>query len=102
MIAEHRRAGLGRVSRIHDRELGRDVAIKELLARGRIGEARFLREALITACLEHPGIVPVHPAYMAPEQKPGESVDQRADVFVIGAMWWSRTMPTTAVRLLTP
>jgi serine/threonine protein kinase len=50
------------VSRAHDRELGREVAIKELISRGRVSEARFLREALITARLEHPGIVPVHEA----------------------------------------
>jgi hypothetical protein len=31
IIAEHSRGGLGRVSRAHDRELGRDAAIKELL-----------------------------------------------------------------------
>ncbi|HEU4732298.1 MAG TPA: hypothetical protein VFT22_30600, partial [Kofleriaceae bacterium] len=58
-LGEHGRGGLGRVSRAHDRELGRDVAIKELISRGP-GEARFVREALITARLEHPGIVPVH------------------------------------------
>jgi len=28
------------------------------------------------------------PAYMAPEQERGEHVDQRADVFAIGAMLW--------------
>jgi hypothetical protein len=32
------------------------------------------------------------PAYMVPEQKRGESVDQRVDAFAIGAMLWSGTM----------
>ena len=54
ILAEHGRGGLGRVSRAHDCELGRDVAIKELLSRDHVGEVRFLREALITARLEHP------------------------------------------------
>jgi WD40 repeat protein len=62
VLGEHGRGGLGRVSRAHDRELGRDVAIKELLSRGDADELRFLREALITSRLEHPGIVPVHDA----------------------------------------
>src|SRR4051794_16102353 len=61
-LGEHGRGGLGRVSRAHDRELGRDVAIKELLSRGSANEVRFLREVLITARLEHPGIVPIHEA----------------------------------------
>ncbi|HEY0480039.1 MAG TPA: WD40 repeat domain-containing serine/threonine-protein kinase, partial [Kofleriaceae bacterium] len=61
-LGEHGRGGLGRVSRAHDRELGRDVAIKELLSRTNANEVRFLREVLITARLEHPGIVPVHEA----------------------------------------
>src|SRR5262245_57448914 len=59
ILAEHGRGGLGRVSRAHDRELGRDVAIKELISHSGSSEARFLREALITARLEHPGIVPI-------------------------------------------
>ncbi|MEO8549243.1 MAG: WD40 repeat domain-containing serine/threonine protein kinase [Kofleriaceae bacterium] len=62
IVAEHGRGGLGRVFRAHDRELGRDVALKELLQRGHAGELRFFREALVTARLEHPGIVPVHEA----------------------------------------
>ncbi|HEX8110612.1 MAG TPA: serine/threonine-protein kinase [Kofleriaceae bacterium] len=61
-FGEHGRGGLGRVSRVRDRELGRDVAIKELLSRGSADEPRFLREVLITSRLEHPGIVPVHDA----------------------------------------
>jgi WD40 repeat protein len=70
IIAEHGRGGLGRVSRAHDRELGRDVAIKELLSRGHVSEVRFLREAIITARLEHPGIVPVHEAGRWPDGTP--------------------------------
>jgi serine/threonine-protein kinase len=54
--------GMGTVYRAHDRELGRDVALKVV----RIPEmapdvaARMLREARTLARLEHPGIVPVH------------------------------------------
>ncbi|HSS01402.1 MAG TPA: serine/threonine-protein kinase, partial [Kofleriaceae bacterium] len=70
ILGEHGRGGIGRVSRAHDRELGREVAIKELISRGRLSEARFLREALITARLEHPGIVPVHEAGRWPDGTP--------------------------------
>ena len=70
IIGEHGRGGLGRVSRAHDRDLGRDIAIKELLSRGNLHEVRFLREALITARLEHPGIVPVHEAGRWPDGTP--------------------------------
>ena len=70
IIAEHGRGGLGRVSRAHDRELDRDVAIKELLSRSHVSELRFMREALITAGLEHPGIVPVHEAGRWPDGTP--------------------------------
>jgi WD40 repeat protein len=73
-IREHARGGLGRVVRALDRRLGRTVAVKELLRRGSISspgnEARFLREALITARLEHPGIVPVHEAGRWPSGDP--------------------------------
>ncbi|HEY6172793.1 MAG TPA: serine/threonine-protein kinase, partial [Kofleriaceae bacterium] len=70
IIGEHARGGLGCVTRAHDRELGRDVAIKELISRGNISEVRFMREALITARLEHPGIVPVHEAGRWPDGTP--------------------------------
>jgi WD40 repeat protein len=70
ILGEHGRGGLGRVSRAHDRELGRDVAIKELLSRSDVHEVRFLREVLITARLEHPGIVPVHEAGRWPDGTP--------------------------------
>ena len=70
ILGEHGRGGLGRVSRAHDIDLGRDIAIKELIARGHVSEVRFLREALITARLEHPGIVPVHEAGRWPDGTP--------------------------------
>jgi len=70
IMGEHGRGGLGRVSRAHDRELGRDVAIKELISRNEVDEVRFLREALVTARLEHPGIVPVHEAGRWPDGTP--------------------------------
>src|SRR6185436_19147574 len=64
------RGGIGRVVVVHDRFLGRDVAMKELLAEHisnpSVGttrvvalEQRFLREARLTGQLEHPAIVPV-------------------------------------------
>ena len=69
-IAEHARGGLGRVVRAIDKRLGRTVAVKELLRHDAENEARFLREALITARLEHPGIVPVHEAGRWPNGDP--------------------------------
>jgi WD40 repeat protein len=58
------------VMRAQDRELGRAVAIKELLVLNRSSELRFFREAMITARLEHPNIVPVHEAGRWPDGRP--------------------------------
>src|SRR5262245_43337681 len=68
IIAEHGRGGLGRVVRARDQELCRDVALKELLRPTHDNEVRFVREALITARLEHPGVVPVHEAGRGPDR----------------------------------
>ena len=55
--------GVGRVLRARDRQLSRSLVIK-LLNRGADSEQKvmlnFIREAQITAQLEHPHIVPVH------------------------------------------
>ena len=70
ILGEHGRGARGCVSRAHDRSLGRDIAIKELISRSDLNEVRFLREALITARLEHPGIVPVYEAGRWPDGTP--------------------------------
>jgi len=59
----HAAGGIGRIWLARDRDLDRDVAIKELLPEnaGHMKTvARFLREARLTGQLEHPGIVPVY------------------------------------------
>jgi WD40 repeat protein len=56
------RGGLGRVTAAQDQRLGREVAIKELFEPYGDRQSRFLREALVTARLQHPSIVPVYDA----------------------------------------
>src|SRR5512140_2871618 len=64
------RGGMGRIVAAVDHRLGRAVALKELLdpVPERVG--RFQREALITARLQHPGIVPVYEAGSWPSGEP--------------------------------
>lgn len=50
--------GLGQIRRAFDRVLGRTIAVKEMLATS--GHQRFMREAQVTAQLDHPAVVPVH------------------------------------------
>jgi hypothetical protein len=56
------RGGMGRVVEADDAVLGRTVAVKESLAVDGETAARFEREVMITARLEHPSIVPVYDA----------------------------------------
>jgi WD40 repeat protein/tRNA A-37 threonylcarbamoyl transferase component Bud32 len=59
----HAQGGLGEVHVAADTELGRPVALKRIrpaLADQADSRRRFLREAAITARLQHPGIVPVY------------------------------------------
>jgi len=56
------RGGLGRVLRALDQVLDRPVALKELFSASEAMRSRFVREALITARLQHPSIVPVYDA----------------------------------------
>ncbi len=71
ILKEHARGGMGRILLALDLNVGRKVALKELisgLVQGQsaasagthsVGE-RFLREAKVTGRLEHPNIVPVY------------------------------------------
>src|SRR5262249_51766969 len=64
------RGGLGKVRRAHETRLSRQVAVKEVLTTRGVAKARFLREALLTARLQHPSIVPIYEAGQWPDGKP--------------------------------
>jgi len=73
-VSEHASGGMGRVLIVHDKQLGRDIALKELLPesefdgnpsdspvrRSTAMAYRFIQEGMLTAKLEHPSIVPVY------------------------------------------
>jgi len=62
-IKPHAKGGLGEVFVARDLELGRIVALKEIQSCHGMNpgyQERFMAEAVITAGLEHPGIVPVY------------------------------------------
>jgi WD40 repeat protein len=81
---EFARGGLGRIFRAQDKRLARPVAVKQLIAGGSEAARRFIREALITARLQHPAIVPIYEAGRWPTGEPfyamklvsGRSLDQ--------------------------
>ncbi len=65
--------GMGTVHIAKDTELLRRVALKQLHAGASVvvsARTRFLREAQITAQLDHPNIVPVHSLEVAPDGMP--------------------------------
>jgi WD40 repeat protein len=62
--------GHGRILRAQDLHLERLVALKEPISFGSSTEERFLREARITARLQHPSIVPVYEAGRWPGGEP--------------------------------
>ena len=63
IVRPHARGGLGEVFVAVDRELHREVALKQILethADDPHSRERFIAEAEITGALEHPGVVPVY------------------------------------------
>ncbi|HEV7556423.1 MAG TPA: serine/threonine-protein kinase, partial [Kofleriaceae bacterium] len=61
-VREIARGGMGRVVEAIDIELGRTVAVKQVLSTHPDARRRFEREIAITARLEHPSIVPLYDA----------------------------------------
>ena len=69
--AELGRGGMGRVVEAFDLQLGRTVALKEVLPRGGSGIVRrFEREVQLTARLEHPSIVPIYDSGVTADGRP--------------------------------
>ncbi|MDY7227599.1 serine/threonine-protein kinase [Hyalangium rubrum] len=59
--------GIGRILRARDLRLGRPVALKQMLSPSPEAESRFMTEALVTARLQHPSIMPVYEAGRWPD-----------------------------------
>lgn len=69
--AELGRGGMGRVVEAFDLQLGRTVALKEVLPRGGPGVVRrFAREVQLTARLEHPSIIPLYDSGTTADGRP--------------------------------
>jgi tetratricopeptide (TPR) repeat protein/tRNA A-37 threonylcarbamoyl transferase component Bud32 len=76
--------GMGRIIVARDRRLRRRVAVKELRTQSAALRARFEREALLTARLQHPSIVSIYEAgrwpsgepFYAMKLVPGKPLDQ--------------------------
>jgi hypothetical protein len=69
--AELGRGGMGRVVEAFDLQLGRTVALKEVLPKGgRSIVRRFEREIQLTARLEHPSIVPLYDSGVTADGRP--------------------------------
>ena len=92
ILRPHARGGLGEVYLARDNELGREVALKEILAEKAGNQqlrARFMIEAEINGNLEHPGIVPVYGLGSYPDGRPfyamrfieGDSLKQAIERF---------------------
>jgi len=64
------KGGIGRVRKARDQRLDRPVAVKELLVWNEAQEQRFVHEALLTARLQHPAIVPIYEAGRWPDGEP--------------------------------
>jgi serine/threonine protein kinase len=92
VVRPHAKGGMGLVSVARDRELDREIALKEIqprFTRDAATTARFELEARVTGKLEHPGIVPVYSRGQRSDGRPfyamrfvtGQSLQQAIDEF---------------------
>ncbi len=73
ILGEIARGGMGVILKAHDRDLGRDVALKVLdqrLVQKPGVLQRFVEEAQIGGQLQHPGIVPVYELGLMADERP--------------------------------
>src|SRR5437867_374193 len=73
ILRPHARGGIGQLWVALDKELHREVALKELqpgLEDQAAVRERFLLEAEITGSLEHPGVVPIYGLGQYPDGRP--------------------------------
>src|SRR5262249_58386428 len=73
VLRSHAKGGLGEVFVAEDRELRREVALKEIqdrYAHDEMCRERFVIEAQVTGKLEHPGVVPVYGLGRYPDGRP--------------------------------
>lgn len=92
VVRPHAKGGMGLVSVARDRELDREIALKEVqprYTRDAATTARFDLEARVTGKLEHPGIVPVYGRGQRSDGRPyyamrfvsGQSLQQAVEEF---------------------
>jgi serine/threonine-protein kinase len=90
ILGEIGRGGCAVVYEARDRNLGRLVAIKVLLSRGRDGAAaeRFAREARVAAAIHHPNVCTVIDAGSLPDGRP----------FIVMERLWGESLRKCLVR----
>lgn len=111
VLRPHARGGLGQVSIAEDRELHREVALKEIQSpyvADQQSRSRFLMEAEITGRLEHPGIVPVYSLGTTESGAPfytmrfikGDSLKEAIEEFYSESHAWTNDQRRMALRRL--
>ncbi|BBM85759.1 serine/threonine protein kinase [Candidatus Uabimicrobium amorphum] len=83
ILDEIARGGMGAVYHGNQMCLNRDVAIKKMLATNEETSSRFISEALVTAFLDHPNIVPIY------ELSKNESEEIILAMKLVGGNTWS-------------